>query len=73
MDNSTKKYSIYSQMNTDKFLEFIIDLFDNMGMNKEGHELQLPVNCSQCPFFDACQDYPDDNITCLEFLATKLK
>lgn len=73
MNNSTKKYDLFSQMDSDKFFDFIIDLFDNMGMKKEGHEMELPIQCKYCPFNDDCTNLIDDELTCIEFLATKLK
>ena len=69
-----KRYEIFGQMDSDKFMEFIIDLFDNMGMNRDTDGTStLPINCEQCPFHKECQEWPDDDTTCLEFLLTKLK
>lgn len=73
MNNSRKKYEIFGQMDGDKFLDFIVDLFDNMGMKREGHEMELPVECSYCPYQRECQAFENDETTCLEFLLTKLR
>ena len=73
MNNSRKKYDIFGQMDSDKFMDFIIDLFDNMGMSREGLEMELPINCSYCPFRKECKTFENDEATCLEFLLTKLK
>ena len=73
MNNTKKKYEIFGQMDGDKFLDFIVDLFDNMGMKREGLELELPINCSYCPFHKECEAFEDEDATCLEFLLTKLK
>ena len=73
MNNAKKKYEIFGQMDSDKFFDFVVDLFDNMGMKKEGLELDLPINCSYCPFHKECERCEDEEITCLEFLLTKLK
>lgn len=71
--NRPKRYEIFGQMDTDKFMDFIIDLFDNMGMKREGRGMDLPIQCGYCPFYKECQAYEDDDTTCLEFLLTKLK
>ena len=73
MNNSRKKYEVFRQMDSDKFFDFIIDLFDNMGMNREGLEMELPINCSYCPYDKECQTFENEETTCLEFLLTKLK
>ena len=73
MNQNNKKYDIFGQMDSDKFMEFIIDLFDNMGMNRETYDMMLPIDCSYCPLRKECQEYEDDDTTCLEFLLTKLK
>jgi hypothetical protein len=69
MNNSRKKYEIFGQMDSDKFMDFMIDFFDNMGMR----ETDLPLNCSYCPFKKKCNQLEDTEMTCLEFLLTKLK
>lgn len=69
---STKKldkYELYNQMDSDKFFDFIIKFFDNMGMR----EFDLPLNCSYCPLKEECNNCNDEDITCLEFLSQKLK
>ena len=73
MNNSRKKYEIFGQMDGDKFLDFIVDVFDNMGMKREGYEMELPISCPCCPFHKECERYEDEEITCLEFLLTKLR
>jgi hypothetical protein len=73
MNNSRKKYDIFGQMDSDKFMDFIIDLFDNMGMNRPNYEMELPINCTYCPFHKECQTFENEETTCLEFLLTKLK
>ena len=73
MNNLRKKYNIFSQMDSDKFFDFIIDLFDNMGMERKGLEMELPISCSYCPFHKECQTFENEETTCLEFLLTKLK
>ena len=73
MNNSRKKYNLFSQMDSDKFFEFMIDVFDNMGMNRQGYELELPINCPYCPYHKECQTFENEETTCLEFLLTKLK
>ena len=74
MINRPKRYDMFSQMDPDKFMEFIINLFDNMGMSKDTDgSATLPINCQQCPLYKECQAYEDDEATCLEFLLTKLK
>lgn len=73
MNNSRKKYDIFSQMDSDKFFDFIIDLFDNMGMNRPNYEMELPISCTYCPFHKECETFENEESTCLEFLLTKLK
>ena len=73
MNNSRKKYEIFGQMDLDKFLDFIIDLFDNMGMKREGLEMELPIDCCYCPCREECKADEDKETTCLEFLLTKLR
>lgn len=68
-----KRYEIFGQMNADKFMDFIIELFDNMGMKREPYDMELPVNCSYCPYHKECQAFEDEDANCLEFLLTKLK
>ena len=70
---SRKRYEIFGQMNPDKFMDFIIDLFDNMGMKRDNYDMELPINCSYCPFQKECEAFEDKDATCLEFLLTKLK
>ena len=69
----SKKYEMFGQMDANKFMDFIIDLFDNMGMNRENYDMELPVNCSYCPYHKECQAFEDDEKRCLEFLAEVLK
>ena len=69
MSNSKKRYEIFSKMNSDNFFEFMIEFFDNMGMDDTG----LPLDCSYCPFKKECNQLEDTQMTCLEFLLTKLK
>ena len=73
MNNSRKKYEIFAQMDGDKFLDFIVDLFDNMGMNRPNYEMELPINCTYCPFHKECQAFENEETTCLEFLLSRLK
>ena len=73
MNNSRKKYDIFGQMDSDKFMDFMIDFFDNMGMKHEGHKMDLPIDCSYCPYYKECETFENDEATCLEFLLTKLK
>ena len=69
-----KRYEIFGQMDSDKFMEFIIDLFDNMGMREDiDGTSTLPIECTHCPLYKECQEFEDDETTCLEFLLTKLK
>ena len=68
-----KRYDIFSQMDSDKFIEFIINLFDNMGMNRENYDMELPISCTYCPLHKECEAFGDDDTDCLEFLLTKLK
>ena len=71
--NTPKRYEIFGQMDADKFMDFIIDLFDNMGMKRENYDMELPINCSYCPLHTECKAFEDEDATCLEFLLTKLK
>ena len=78
MNDSRKKYDIFGQMDSDKFFDFIIDLFDNMGMNRPNYEMELPINCTYCPFHKECEEFgsislENEEVTCLEFLLNKLK
>ena len=73
MNNLRKKYDIFGQMDSDKFMDFMIDFFDNMGMNRPNYEMELPINCTYCPFHKECQTFENEETTCLEFLLTKLK
>ena len=73
MDNSKRKYEIFGQMDSDKFMDFIITLFDNMGMKREGYEMELPISCSYCPYHKECEQFENEETDCLEFLLTKLK
>jgi hypothetical protein len=73
MNNSRNRYEIFSQIDSDKFMDFIIDLFDNMGMKREGRGMDLPIQCGYCPFYKECQAYEDDDTTCLEFRLTRLR
>jgi hypothetical protein len=68
-----RNYQIFGEMNADKFMDFMIDMFDNMGMNRPGYEMELPINCTYCPFHKECTEHEDEDISCLEFLLTKLK
>ena len=73
MNSNRKKYDIFGQMDSDKFMDFMIDFFDNMGMNRPNYEMELPINCTYCPFHKECQTFENEETTCLEFLLTKLK
>lgn len=73
MNNARKKYGIFGQMDSDKFMDFMIDFFDNMGMNRPNYEMELPINCTYCPLHKECQTFENEESTCLEFLLTKLK
>ena len=73
MNNLRKKYDIFGRMDSDKFMDFMIDFFDNMGMNRPNYEMELPLNCTYCPFHKECQSFANEETTCLEFLLTKLK
>ena len=68
-----KRYEIFGQFNGDKFIDFMVEMFDNMGMKREGQDMELPINCSYCPLRKDCEAFEDEDATCLEFLLTKLK
>ena len=65
-----KDYELFGRMNPDKFMDFIIDFFEKMGMKNQ----ELPLNCSYCPLRKECEKVydSDEEITCLEFLALQL-
>ena len=68
-----RRYEIFGQFDGDKFIDFMVGVFDNMGMKREGQDMELPINCSYCPFRKDCEAFEDEDATCLEFLLTKLK
>ena len=63
------KYDIFGHMDANKSMDFIVNFFDNMGMR----ETDLPLDCSYCPLKKECNQLEDTEMTCLEFLLTKLK
>ena len=73
MNNARKKYEIFGQIDSEKFMDFMIDFFVNMGMNRPNYEMELPLNCSYCPYHKESQTFENEETTCLEFLLTKLK
>ena len=72
MTKIPKNYQIFGQMDADKFMDFMINFFDNMGMKRPGYEMELPLDCSYCPFQKECENYENLDATCLHFLLTKL-
>lgn len=50
MNINTNKYDLFDQMDSNKFMDFIVELFDNMGMKRDNYDMDLPINCFYCPF-----------------------
>lgn len=61
-------YDLIGTVDVDKFADFIADFFNNMGSKED-----LPLKCFHCPLKKECQNYEDDEKSCLEFLAEALK
>ena len=73
MNDNRKKYELFAQMDPVKFMDFMIDFLDNLGMNIKYYELEIPFNCDCCPYYAECSDYRAADVSCLEYLSTKLK
>lgn len=65
-----KDYELFGRMNPDKFMDFIVDFFEKMGMKNQ----ELPISCSYCPLKEECGKVYEsgEELTCLEFLALQL-
>ncbi len=70
---SKKTYELFDEMDSNKFKDFIIRFFDNLGMGYPGHDMEIPLNCCYCPLHRKCKEYENSETTCLEFLAITLK
>ena len=44
MNDNRKKYELFAQMDPVKFMDFMIDFLDNLGMNIKYYELDLPTD-----------------------------
>lgn len=61
------RYDMLDRMDPNKFMDFIIQLFDKMGMTDE----YIPIDCNYCPLKSECKKY-DGDLTCLQFLEKEL-
>ena len=67
---SNKEYELFNKIDPDKFMDFIMDYFEKVGMKNQ----ELPIKCEYCPLIKECEKAyeSDEDITCLELVARHL-
>lgn len=65
-----KDYELFNKIDSDKFVEFMMDYFEKAGMRNQ----ELPIKCEYCPLRKQCEKAyeMDEDLTCLELVARHL-